>query len=308
MTAPHRPPRRLLWAAVLLAAVATAPAARAQGWDDEEEGEAEVVMNPHMAVYSDEQFDQWVFGGGKNLATVRTSTDSLLAMQIEEIDRACGLTEAQKTKLRLAGRGDLKRFFDVYDEKKRKFQTLKNDQNRINEVFQEIQPLQATIAAGPFGEGSIFAKTIGKTLDPPQAERFEKVANEKRTYRYRARVELAVNLLDNYVGFTADQRHRLASVLAEETRAPKKFGRYDYQVVILQASKLPEAKLRPIFPDDAQWRKVRRQMDQVKGLELYLKNNGFLPADAPAKPKADAKPAGAAPGPRAVGGFEPSPC
>jgi hypothetical protein len=242
-----------------------------------------------MAVYSDEQFDQWVFGGGKNLATVRASTDSLLAMQIEEIDRACGLTGAQKTKLRLAGRGDLKRFFDVYDEKKRKFQTLKNDQNRINEVFQEIQPLQASIASGLFGEGSIFAKTIHKTLEPAQAERFEKVAREKRGYRYRARVELAVNLLDNYVGMTSDQRHRLAAVLAEETRPPKKFGRYDYQVVILQASKLPEARLRPIFPDDAQWRKVRRQMDQVKGLELYLKNNGFLPDATPGA--SDAKPA-----------------
>jgi hypothetical protein len=285
MPRPHRPRRLLLWTAALLAAVATAPAARAQAWDDEEE-EAEVVMNPHMVVYSDEQFDQWVFGGGKNLATVRASTDSLLTMQIEEIDRACGLTEAQKQKLRLAGKGDLKRFFDVYDEKKRKFQTLKSDQNRINEVFQEIQPLQASIASGLFGEGSIFAKTVGKTLEPPQAERFEKVTREKRAYRYRARVELAVNLLDNYVGFTADQRRRLAAVLAEETRPPKKFGRYDYQVVILQASKLPEARLRPIFPDDAQWRKVRRQMDQVKGLELYLKNNGFLPADAPgARPK-----------------------
>lgn len=289
MPRPDRTRRPLPWALALLATLAAAPAARAQAWDDDaDEAEAEAVMNPHMVVYSDEQFDQWVFGGGKNLAVVRASTDSLLARQIEEIDRACGLTDDQKKKLRLAGRGDLKRFFDVYDEKKHKFQALKNDQNKINEIFQEIQPLQASIAAGLFGEGSIFAKTVGKTLDPPQAERFEKIAKEKRTYRYRARVELAVNLLDNYVGLTADQRHRLAAVLVEETRPPKKFGRYDYQVVILQASKLPEARLRPIFPDDAQWRKVRRQMDQVKGLELYLRNNGFLPDGAPAAP--DAKP------------------
>ena len=96
------------------------------------------------------------------------------------------------------------------------------------------------------------------------------------------------------MGLTADQRHRLVAVLAEETRAPKKFGRYDYQLVMLQASKLPEAKLRPIFSDD-QWRKVRRQMDQTRGLETYLKTNGFLPDDGPAGPKPDEKPASPAP-------------
>lgn len=290
MSTPRRP--TWPWASALLAAVVAAPAAHAQGFDDDEAEEAEAVaMNPHMVTYSDENFDQWVFGGGKNAASARASIDSLLAMQIDEIDRACGLTDAQKKKLRLAGTGDVKRIFDAYEEKKRKFQGLKNDQNRINEIFQEIQPLQTTINAGPFGDDSIFAKTIGRALDGPQAERYEKVSREKRAYRYRARVELAVNMLDGYVGMSADQRHRLTAVLVEETRPPKKFGRYDYQCVIFQASGLPEARLRPIF-DDAQWRRVRRQLDGVKGLGMYLKNNGFLPdagpASAPPRPPAGA--------------------
>ncbi len=269
--------RRLAWPSALLALALAAPAAHAQGFDDEEEEvEAAGAMNPHMFVYTDENFDQWVFGNGRNYSTFRSSVDSLLLMQIEELDRACGLTDAQRAKLMLAGRGDLKRILDAYDDKKKKFRATGGDQNRINEIFQDIQPLQQAIAAGPFGEGSIFAKSIAKTLDPAQTERFEKVASEKRTYRYRARVELAVNLLDGYVGMTADQRRRLVKVVVDETRSPRKFGRQDYQVVMLLASKIPEARLRPIF-DDAQWRKVRRQMDGVKGLEMYLKSNGFLP-------------------------------
>ena len=271
--------RRLAWPSALLAIALAAPAACAQGFDDdEEEVEAAGAMNPHMAVYTDENFDQWVFGNGRNYTSFRASVDSLLAMQIEELDRACGLTDAQRAKLMLAGRGDLKRILDAYDDKKKRFRATGGDQNRINEIFQDIQPLQQAIAAGPFGEGSIFAKSIGKTLDPAQAERFEKVAGEKRTYRYRARVELAVNLLDGYVGMTADQRRRLVKVIVDETRSPRKFGRQDYQVVMLLASKVPEPKIRPIF-DDAQWKKVRRQMDRVKGLEMYLKTNGFLPDD-----------------------------
>ncbi|HWE40087.1 MAG TPA: hypothetical protein VG406_26280 [Isosphaeraceae bacterium] len=275
--------RRLAWPSALLAIALAAPAARGQGFDDEDdEDEAAGAMNPHMAVYTDENFDQWVFGNGRNYTSFRASVDSLLAMQIEELDRACGLTDAQRAKLMLAGRGDLKRILDAYDDKKKKFRATGGDQNRINEIFQDIQPLQQAIAAGPFGESSIFAKSIGKTLDPAQAERFEKVAKEKRTYRYRARVELAVNLLDGYVGMTADQRRRLVQVIVDETRSPRKFGRQDYQVVILLASKVPEARLRPIF-DDAQWKKVRRQMDGVRGLETYLRTNGFLPDETEAK-------------------------
>jgi hypothetical protein len=275
--------RRLAWPSALLTIALAAPAASGQGFDDdEEEVEAAGAMNPHMAVYTDENFDQWVFGNGRNYTSFRASVDSLLAMQIEELDRACGLTDAQRAKLMLAGRGDLKRILDAYDDKKKKFRATGGDQNRINEIFQDIQPLQQMIAAGPFGEGSIFAKSISRTLDPAQAERFEKVATEKRTYRYRARVELAVNLLDGYVGMTADQRRRLVKVIVDETRSPRKFGRQDYQVVMLLASKVPEAKIRPIF-DDAQWKKVRRQMDGVKGLETYLKTNGFLPDEIDAK-------------------------
>lgn len=284
-------PYRLARIAALLAALAACPAARGQEFDDDDDAaDAEVAINPHMAVYTDDNFDQWVFGGGKGAATVRASFDALLAMHLDEIDRACGLSDAQKAKLRLAGRGDVKRIFDVYAEKKKKFQVVKADQNRINEVLQDIQPLQAIIAAGPFGEGSLFVKTLGKTLEPAQNERFERIAVEKRKYRYRARVELAVSILDNYAGMNADQRRRLVDVLVDETRPPKKFGRYDYQVVMYQASRLPESKLRPIFDDD-QWRKVRRQLDQVKGMEMYLKTNGFLPDDMPTGPGADPKPA-----------------
>jgi hypothetical protein len=279
-----RPPgpmtARLTRSVALLAALAAGPAALGQGFDDVVDDEPEVgnIVQMHMFVYTDENFDQWVFGNGKSADTVRTSFDSLLAMQIEELDRACRLSDAQKKKLRLAGAGDVKRLFDTYAEKKRKFQLVKADQTRINEVLQDIQPLQASLAAGAFGEGSIFAKTLGRTLDPAQSERYAGIAREKQLYRYRARVELAVSILDNYVGMTADQRHRLADVLVAETRSPRKFGRYDYQVVVYQASKLPDTKLRPIFDDD-QWRKVRRQFDQVKGMESYLRTNGFLPGD-----------------------------
>ena len=48
--------------------------------------------------------------GGTDAARFRLET--ILAARVDKIARQCGLTEVQKKKLLLAGRGDIKRFFD----------------------------------------------------------------------------------------------------------------------------------------------------------------------------------------------------
>ena len=55
------------------------------------------------------------------------------------------------------------------DEKRRKFDKVKNDQNKIGEIYQELQPLQMALNSGLFSEGSIFSKTLKKVLAHEQA-------------------------------------------------------------------------------------------------------------------------------------------
>ena len=241
----------------------------------------------NVVMFADENFDQWVFGG-RNASAAKSRMDSLLTMKIEEVEKTCGINEAQKAKLRLAGRGDVKRFFDRVEDKRKKFQAVKNDQNKVNEIFQEIQPLQVTLAQGPFGEGSIFLKSLKRSLDPGQSEKYERVEREKQLFRYRAKVDLVVAMLDNAVGFNADQRRKFAKLLVEQTKPPRKFGQWDYQVVLLQASRLPADKVKPLF-DDAQWRALGQQFEQAKGMETFLLKNGFLAEDDLPKNGGDAK-------------------
>src|SRR5438128_7468487 len=99
---------------------------------------------------TDEQFDQWVFQQDRNAFEARRRLDSQLALQVEDIDRACKLTDAQKKKLQLAGRGDVKRFFDRYETVRQKFQLLKQDEQKVQEIWQDINPLQVTLQAGLF--------------------------------------------------------------------------------------------------------------------------------------------------------------
>ena len=194
-------------------------------------------------------------------------------MRIDDLDRVCRITEAQKNKLRLAGRGDIKRFFDKVEALKRKFQQGQNDPN--TNIWQEIQPLQVELNAGLFGDDSIYAKTIRRTLSPDQEARFEGLARERINVRFRATVEWFVAHLDKGLGLTEDQRQRFIDLLVRETRAPRKFGQGDYWYLMLRMAGLPETKLKPIF-DAPQWRLLSRQFVQAKAMAQRLKAAGVL--------------------------------
>ncbi len=271
-----KPKIRPLYLTLLGILAFAAPAAHGQ--DDENEAEkAEIAANE--AVWTDENFDQWVFGNVGDAAAVRARLSSLLNLQIDDIHRVCSLTEAQKKKLQLAGRGDIKRLFDRVDEKKKKFQLVKNDQNKIGEIFQEIQPLQAEFQSGSFDESSLLFRTVNKTLDAEQGSKYAKVMKDRKLYRYRARVEMAIAMLDSVVAFRGDQRERLEAVILAETTPPRKFGTYDYYVVMNQLANIPEARIKPIF-DDTQWKTLHRQLEQSKGMKQFLADSDLLDADA----------------------------
>jgi hypothetical protein len=278
----------------LLTLALLAGSARAQqppGFDDDLEPEEGADQNQmeQFTGWTDETFDQWVFGQ-RTPAAAKTRLLSLLTLQIEDVDRTCGLTETQKAKLELAGRGDLKHLYDRVAEKKRKLQLVKNDRNKIGTIFQEIQPLQSAFNSGPFDESSIFFKSIKGTLDPAQTAKYDKTLNDKRLFRYKAKIDLTVAFLDNAVGFKADQRKKLAELLLAETKPPKRYGQYDYYVVMWQAAKLPEDKLKSLF-DNTQWKLLTRQLTQVQGMGQFLKQNGYLDdiSDEELKPRAEKK-------------------
>jgi hypothetical protein len=281
--------------ALLLPAILAAPA-RAQPLNANEDLVEEVVVQP-VFVMADENFEQWIFREYQNAAGARGRLDAVLTLNIESVAGVCGLSEAQRQKLWLAGRGDIKRLFDSVDELRRKFQAVKTDQNRVQELFRDVQPFHATIASGPFGESSIFFKALKNTLTSEQADLYDEAARDRRMFLYRARIEELVVKLDEAMTLRAAQRRQLEEVLLEETRPPVQFGVYDDYVMLWQAARIPEDKLRPVF-DDRQWRMLTRHFEKVRGLEPFLKSNGLLP---------DGSPGAAAAGPRALPVLPPMP-
>ncbi len=280
--------RRLLPAVIVLAcAVFAGTAANAQ--TDDDDAAAEAPANVVNFEVHESNFDSWVFQNLQNAQAAKTQLDKLLGLQIDDVDRAGKLSEAQRKKMQLAGSGDIKRFFEKVEVVRKKFLLVRKDQQKFNEIWQDIQPLQLTMAAGLFDDGSLFHKTLRKTLTAEQATHYEQSQRDRRAFRYRAKVDLAVAMLENAMPLRDEQRKEFARLLMEQTRPPQKSGQYDYYVIMWQASKLPEDKLKPLF-DNAQWKVLNQQFTQMRGMEQWLKQNGGLTLEGDDTASDDAEP------------------
>jgi hypothetical protein len=235
-----------------------------------------VQIVPPIAVqqFNPEQIDQWVFNRWGGAAGAKSRLDANLALRIDDLSRACELTELQKKKITLAGLGDIKRYYDRVDDLKRSYASGANQQN-FNNIWQEMQPLQVELSNGLFGDDSLFVKTVKSTLSSDQLQRHDDLEHRRLAARRRASVDLFVVQIDKALGLSATQRERLTELLVSETPPPVKYGQADYWYLMYEMTRLPESKITKIL-DEPQWRLLGRQFMQARGMEPWLKSNGII--------------------------------
>ncbi len=240
---------RVMLALTLLAAMATGSVSRAQDVDDEEPQKPPPRRRRAVPVE-----EPWAFGMQR--ADAQAKVESRLTLEIERIERSCRITEEQKRKLQLAGRGDLKRTLDRVDEVRKRLRETKGNPAQREAIEAEMQLLHTELREELPLRGSMWAKTLKRTLGDDQIAAYREGLRDSRRFRFRAQVDLVVEVFDMAAGCSDEQRQRLTKLLLEETRLPSRSDE-EFQVVLAQACRVPEAKLRPIF-DDSQWRPLSR--------------------------------------------------
>jgi hypothetical protein len=245
--------------------------------DEQEEKPAPALGRGRAVQVSDRQFDRWIFASDGGADSARMLTESRLKSRIGYIEHLCGLSQNQRKKLEVAGRGDIKRFFDRVEEKRNQFHHGEMHQAELIQEMTEVQKMGRDYRATIFNDRSMFGKVLATLLDQEQADRYRRNRDDARLSRHQSRVEWVALTLQKNLLLTDVQRVRLVSVLFEETRPPQRFGPSDYYGIIYQASRLPEARLRPIFAE-AEWRALQREFDEAKRQERVLKDFGYLPA------------------------------
>jgi hypothetical protein len=228
--------------------------------------------------------DAWIYG---NQSRGRGWLEASLKHKVDEMGKLCELSALQKQKLTLAGEGDIQRFESQVEDLKATCQLGALRPEKYSELYQKTRPLHATLQRGLFGHSSLFHKTLVTALRPEQLARCEQLEQERRVYRYRARVELCVAQLDAVLGLRDDQRRRLVELILDKTRPPKNFGQSDGFVVLVQMSRLPEEELKSVL-DPRQWPEMRRRLLNARRMLPMLKQNGVI-LDDDERPAKDAE-------------------
>lgn len=273
--------RSLALLLLCLVPIASTPLASAQGVVlaeaqavAAEADEEELIIDPGFEI-AESNFDQWIFGVQYADQGVKR-IESLLTLKVEAVNQACELTEDQRAKLKLAGDGDIQRFYDDVAIVRAKFMKVRRNRNAFNNIWQDIQPLQVRVNAGLFDQSSFLAKVLHRTLNDEQTARYEESELQRRQFRYGAKLALVVAMMERTMPLRAAQRGRFIQVLKEETKPPRVFGQYDYYLVLYQLTKVSEEKLKPIF-DEAQWKAFQHFTAQGRGMEMFLKQQKVLP-------------------------------
>jgi hypothetical protein len=113
--------------------------------------------------------------GTRGAVGARQQVEAALQQKIDSIDMISGLTDIQRQKLRLAGRGDIKRLFDQIERQKEQLRDIDdNDVEGVRlSIEQHVVLFSEKLRSGPFDQGSLFVKTMLKILTPEQLRREE---------------------------------------------------------------------------------------------------------------------------------------
>jgi hypothetical protein len=131
--------------------------------DDEDEeplAARDMRFNILTSVLEPDNFDRWLFCDDQSEADRHRRLDGLLRSRVDTVTEMHKLTDPQRAKLRLAGRGDIKRFFDQVEDRRPGFEKHRHNFGAGFAALQRLNPLMRGYREGPFGDGSLFAKTL----------------------------------------------------------------------------------------------------------------------------------------------------
>ena len=178
-----------------------------------------------------------------------------LELELDWIEASCKIDAAQRNKLRIAGRGDIKRFFDRMSDLKRRYRQVKGKPAELARLQQALSAIKRGTSDNLFGETSLFCKTLLAVLSSEQLVLHARAREDARVFQQRAVVARAVQLCEVAVGLKDDQRAALSELFLAQARQLKseQTGQPDVdELLVVRTAGSSRVKLSTIL-DERQW-------------------------------------------------------
>jgi hypothetical protein len=200
--------------------------------------------------------------------------ENQLKNKLQQLSSEYDLTEAQQSKLLLAGQWEAKQFSNEVDALRQKYVSLEGNvsgQQLIVKQAQFLQRKRQTL----FAHGSFTSKVMNRTVTGEQLSKYQAVLDDRLRLRHRSNIEGAIRDIERQVVLHIAQHEALVDLLLSETQPLKSPDDYDETVVKYHLSLISEQKLKPVF-DEGQWPQIRQILDGFQEFETTLLQRGLI--------------------------------
>ena len=207
--------------------------------------------------------------------------------RLARIDAICGLTEAQRRKLRLAMESDVRRLAEEIEPVRTKYTgvvvNLSDQQGQQKwQEFQHDAQRCRQLLQGLLDAESLFSKVLSTTLDAEQQARLTAENAARRSYRWRAFVGGVMRKYDDMLGLDQRQYDEIEKLLLEREPPLRVEGRSDrnfmqsQQLLVLMVLSEVDAKRLQAAVSDRQWKVLAQLANQGKAMRSHIEAQGLL--------------------------------
>ena len=228
-------------------------------------------------------------GSLQKLASVRQQA----IMRADSIDAVCSLSAEQKAKLVLAIDADIQRLADEIDAVRRTYVGVRvNMQDAAGQqqwqlVHQNAQQCRQWVERA-CEEGSIFTKTLQKTLDQEQGDKWAADRLAGRENRWQDMVASSLLHLDDMLGLLQGQHEAIEKLLLEKT-PPLRMDSVDmarqrgvmnnwHMVLCWMLFEVDSNRLKAAV-NERQWKVLSQLVQQGKHMRAGIVQSGFLESE-----------------------------
>ncbi len=225
-----------------------------------------------------EQFDRRVFGVINSPENPFAALEAQVDLELARIAQSINLSNDQIERLRLAGRGDIQRFYVRVEHARRQLLAMNNSQkgnNNNNNINRLAMPLKIELKKGLFGTGSLFQKVVANSLDDRQSAALQQHLSRVNKLQTESAVRMFVSKIGLHLPLTSGQRTKLTDVLLENVKSVGNNSTYRFHVVLYRFGKVPREEYETFFDKD-QMQMIANLTRAGQEIGEYLKEEGVI--------------------------------
>lgn len=195
-------------------------------------------------------FESWVFQRDGSLSEGLRSLEAEFDRVLRGVKSSAELSSLEEEQLKLAGKGDIKRFVDLVYQTYIPIAGRDLSDDLFDDAWEKTLPLQKRLNNGLFEEGSLFQKVLMRVLSEEEKQAWSDARAERWAREKRIIVDAFISRFERSVPLIQRQREKLQEILVNQTFNIRNMDENGIYVIQYVFSKIDEEICKELFDEE----------------------------------------------------------